>query len=158
MPSSEFIRTLLGREQSDPLLILLTIEHAEIGAPIRVVRNAVGSDIVSNGETFTAFPFDIDIATDTDGAPRASINLMSVDRRIGNAILNLKTPPQIAFETILASAPDRVETRYARFKLRNITIDAVIISGELSQVEYSGEPWPNKRVLPSTFPAIFRSA
>lgn len=150
------ISVLLSREQTDPFIVLLTIEHPELGAPIRVARNVVGEDIVSRGETFQAFPFDIDLASDTENAPVARIVVMNADRRVGDALQRIKTACTCSFELVLASTPDIVEKRYARFRLRNVIGDALTISGDLLQFEGSSEPWPYKRVLPSLFPAIFR--
>ena len=150
------ISVLLSREQTDPLIVLLTIEHPELGAPILVARNAVGNDITSLGRTFQAFPFDIELATDTDQAPQARLTIMNVDRRIGRAVRVIKTPATVHFECILASTPDSIEKSYRRFKLRNVRVNALEVSGTLSQFDGSREPWPYQRVTPSEFPAIFR--
>lgn len=143
----------------EAVLVLLTITHPSI-EPIRVVNNAPAedgsNDIVSRGETFIAFPFTPELPADDEDQPTARLRIANVDRRISESLMALTSPPELAFEIIRSSTPDTVLRRFARFELRNVTWDALEVSGELMQASFAAEPWPNIRVVPSLFPAMFR--
>lgn len=152
------VAKFFGLGIDEAVLVLLTITHPTIET-LRVVNNAPradgGNDIVSRGETFLAFPFTPELPTDNDGQPIARLRIANVDRRISESLLDLRSPPEVAFEIIRASAPDTVLRRYARFELRNVTFDAIEVTGELMQASFGSEPWPNVRVVPSLFPGYF---
>lgn len=154
-------------EIDEAILVLLTITHPTI-EPVRVVNNAPAeegaNDIISRGERFIAYPFSPELPTDTDEQPRARLRIGNVtyedangvERKVSDSLENLTSPPEIAFEIIRSSDPDTVLRRYARFELRNVKWDASEVSGELAQASFASEPWPNIRVTPSLFPALFR--
>ena len=153
--STAAIRSLISRESGDAIIILLTLTHPTIEI-LRVARNIVGQDIVSRGETYKAFPFDVTLPSDDEDVPRVTLRIANVDRRISFALMELTSPPLVAFEIIEASQPDIVLRRYARFELQNITWDAMEVQGDLAQASLVTEPWPNIRCLPSNMPAMFR--
>ena len=68
--SNEARSSMFSEETSDGLLVLLTIDHAGITAPIRLVNNNV--DIKSRGEDFLAFPFEIILPEISPPAPGSS--------------------------------------------------------------------------------------
>jgi hypothetical protein len=154
--STNAMRSLLSREATDPLLVLVTITHPMI-EPLRICNNQTGHDIVSDGQTFTAFPFTVTFASDTDETPRARLQVANTDRRIGAALMLIagSAPAEVRFQAVLASTPDVIEKSFARFELRNVQITPISVEGDLLQRAYGAEPWPNVRVIPSLFPALF---
>jgi hypothetical protein len=153
--SSAALAALLTREDDDPLILLLTITHPQIDT-IWLARNVVGKNITSRGTTFTAAPIAVQLATDTDDQPTMRITIPNVDRAIGLALLASSGPLTVAVEAVLASNPDDVIRRYARFELVDLQFDALAVSGELRQARLTSEPYPNVRVTPNKFPAFFR--
>lgn len=150
------IRSLLGREGGEPIIALLTIEHADLGAPLRLARNSAGDDIVSNGNTFAAAPWDIAWGADTEEAPKVEITIVNVDRVAGQAIESITDPATCTVQLILASAPDEILIELTNLELRNARWDAMILTAELSHFSFQAEPWPMLRVTPQFFPALFR--
>jgi hypothetical protein len=141
-------------ETSEAFLILLTLTHADLAGPIRVVNNAV--DVVSGGDTFLAFPFRIRLPSDTDERPpRATLQIDNVDRQIVTAIRTVTGAIGVLMEVVLASDPDTVEASFPDFTLRQVTYDALVVQGELSLEPVVLEPFPAQRFTPSAFPGLF---
>lgn len=150
--SANALKAFLGRETDEVALFLITLDHASFDNPIRVVSDT--KDIVSNGETFTGFPFELTIPTDNETSPMAQLNIANVDRSIGNALVGLTQALDVKMELILASDPDVIERVWDNFEMINIKIDAMSVSGQLVVRSKTAEPWPNKMVTAKSFPAL----
>lgn len=85
------------------------------------------------------------------------MTILNVDRAIGQALLQVSGDPlKCIVEPVLASDPDVPIRRYARFELVDVTFDALVVTGQLRQMRIANEPYPNRRVVPATFPGLFR--
>ena len=136
--------------------MLLKITHGDLPSPLRIAANTFGNDIVSDGQTFTAAPFELEWPTDDDGPPVARLRAMNIDRAIGEALETITAPAVCTLQIVLASSPDTIERQGNRFELRNCQWDGGFLTAELSQAQFGNEPWPKYRVTPGLFPAIFR--
>lgn len=145
---------LQARESSDAALVLLTITHPEWGDPVRLVRNT--EDVTSRGYTYSRAPFDVDVVTDDDQPPRATLTVPNVDRSIGELCLSLSSPPLVAIEVISTAYPDEPIYRAARLELRNVRIDPLSVSGDLAVRDYSQEICGIIVMTPARAPALFR--
>src|SRR5438105_12254339 len=95
------IRSLLSREGRVPVILLLTITHPDLAQPIRLARNTVGDNIVSNGSTFTASPFGLEPPSDDEKAPIAKLIAINVDRAIGEALESIVTPAECMLQVVM---------------------------------------------------------
>jgi hypothetical protein len=147
-------RALFASETGEAFLILLTLSHPDLEAPLRVTSDAV--DTASRGDTFTSYPFDLALPDDTDGrAPRARLTIDNVDRAIVRAVRGLDTPPTVLIEIVRAAEPDTPEARFVDFRLTNVTYDAHLVQGDLSVEDFTTEPFPAGIFSPSLFPGLF---
>jgi hypothetical protein len=147
-------------------LIFLTISHDTLLDPLRVVRDT--KDYVYDGETWTGFPFEISILSDTDEAPSATLEIQNVDLIIGETIHNLMTPPRLKLELLSSDDFDltvdpRVEIgtpspEYVADKLflANVRLDALTVSGEIVGWDYVQRTWPGIRATQNRLPGLFR--
>lgn len=147
-----------SQDTSEVLLALVTIESPLIiGGPLRVVQDV--KDIVSNGNTYTAFPFEIRLAADSDDGPsKITISLDNIDRTMAAAIKAIppSTPPTVKVEIVIASQPNTVEISMSNMKLRNVTGDAFRIDGELWMDEEDLMPFPEGSFTTNFFPGLFK--
>lgn len=143
----------LAQHNDDPFLVLLTLTHDTLATPIYVVRNR--EKIESRGNSYLAYPFEIELPTDNDEAPYAKITISNVSREIGYALEKLVTPPVALIEIVLASAPDDVERSWDDFELSQVSWDAMRMTGTLSQRQVWSEFYPRYRVTPKDFPGLF---
>lgn len=152
--SAAFKREVYDPETAQAFLVLLTIDHADISPPIRVVNDT--KDITSRGDSFIAFPFDIDLPDSTrDSLPRARLSIDNVGQEIAEAIRTITSPATVLIEVIRASDPDTVEIAFPVFKLRDVKWDILQVSGDLVVEDLTTEPFPVGHFTPAEFPGLF---
>jgi hypothetical protein len=149
-----FKQAVFAEETEEAFLILLTIDHTDLSAPIRVVDNM--QDITSRGDLFVGFPFEIALPSDTDdGPPRARLRIDNVDQSIVQALRSISSAPSVHMELVRASDPDTVEADFPDFELKVGRYDVLTVEGELGQESYLAEPYPAGRFDPARFPGLF---
>lgn len=145
---------IFAQETGEVFLLMLTISHATLTAPIRVVNNT--ENITSNGNLFTAFPFMLTLPDEReDQPPRMHITIDNVDRQIVQAVRNMTSPPTIQLDVILASQPDTLEASFPGFTLRQANYDVLTVEGDLTLEDVVLEPFPALSFAPQTFPGLF---
>jgi len=150
--SNAFRRAVLGLTSDEVAITLLTISGSGFDT-FRVCDN--DSDIVSGGQTFTAYPFTIDLPSDGEGAPIARVRIANISRLIGEAIDAATDTVVIRIDLILASAPDTLEKSFQGLELRNVTRNGLTVEGEIQAAQFVAEPYPYIRVTPGRFPGMF---
>lgn len=133
---------------------LLTLEHADFAAPIRV--NDSGQDITSNGFPFLQFPFTYSLPDDVDDRPpRLTLTVCNVDLAIGTAIREVSGDPiTVTMVLVTADDPDTVQAGPLVFQLRETQITALTVSGTLQFADPFNEPFPADSMSRSLFPGI----
>lgn len=141
--------------ESDLPLVLLIIDHADIDPPIRVVNNTV--DIISNGNTFVAFPFEIELPDSPENAPpRSKLKIDNVSREIGQAIRLISTPADVTIQVVRQQSLNIIEAEYLGYRLSNVRYDALTVEGDLLREDLTREPYPFLTFSPAEFPGIVR--
>ena len=134
--------------------ILLDITHPDLAAPLRFVNSR--SDIVSNGNTYTAFPFEIVIPDeDGDNPQKAQLKIDNISREVYAAIWALDPSPTVSVSICLSSQPDVIEYRTGNLFLNQVTADEMYLIGDLSPLQYSRETFPGAVVNPARFPGLW---
>lgn len=160
MTSTAFRRAIFKPETDEVFLYLLTITHPDLDGPLRFVANS--EDIVSRGETYTAFPFTINFpGGGDDQVPSAQVSISPVsdpanpDTDIVLILRNLGSAPKLSLETVLASQPDIVEQSALDLTLTTVDFESQTISGTLSYEDILNEPYPGDSYNPATWPGVF---
>ena len=146
-----------AQETQEVLLALVTIAHPSIiGGPLRFVQDM--QDLTSNGNVYTAFPFQVKLPDDDDdGIATVKLSIDNVDRSIMVALRSLAptSPPTCQVDLCLASTPNVIEVSFPNLTLRNLTADAFTIEGELRMDEEDLSTFPQDSFTPQNFPALF---
>lgn len=79
-------------------LCFLTITHAKLAEPIRVVWDT--KDFSYGGNTFIGFPFEITILSDDENPPSARLAIQNIDPRITDVLRGLGAPLRIKIELL----------------------------------------------------------
>ena len=141
--------------ESDLYLVLLDIEHADLDTTISVVNNT--ENIVSNGTTYIAFPFEIALPeSPEDAPPRAELAISNVSREIGQAIRSVGSPPGVTITVIRQATPDVIEAQHVGMKLVGVTYDVQQVSGQLVREDFVTEPYPALTYSPAEFPGLIQ--
>lgn len=150
--TNELNEQLLSQESGDPFLTLLTLQNGT--TVIRLVSNS--SDIVSNGETFTAIPMKLTLPTD-DGETARSFKIV-IDNIMLDLIVLLRTVVggvTAKVDMILASTPDVIQMSYENLALSAITYDKTSITATFSLDNFLQIAMTSEQYTPSNFPGIF---
>jgi hypothetical protein len=146
-----------AQESGQVLLAMIEITHSLIvGGPLRLVQDV--KPVVSAGNTYTAFPFEIILPDDgSESTPRVKLAIDAVDQTIMTAIRSLPpgSPPSITVSLVLASQPDVIEMQMSGMVLRTVTGDADRIEGELFIDEEDLLRFPEGSFTPFDFPGMF---
>ncbi len=146
-------QALYDPQTAEVFLVLLTIKHPTMADDIRVVNNT--QDIVSRGNSYTAFPFDIDLpADDPTRIPRVRLTIDNVGEiddpdnpgqtiRVVDKLRQIPLPrPTVTIEIVMASAPDTVEAGPIELELQNINYSATTIEGDLVGFDVAEQAFP----------------
>lgn len=151
---NNLLAALAGQETSEAILVLLTIDHADLATPLRVTSDAVST--TSNSNTFLAYPFNLTLPDDPDsGFSSGKLTIDNVSRDIVVAIRQISSPPTVTIQVVLGSDPDNVYVEFTDFKLSNIQYDALTVTASLVLDHFINEPYPGTRFRPSNFPGMF---
>jgi hypothetical protein len=149
------LQAMLASSSGDTFIILLTISHPSLSSPIYVCSDAVAC--VSNGITFQPFPFLISFPTDrADQIPRCTLTIDNIDLSIVTAIRAMGiVPATVEIQVVTSGTPNTVEIAITPLTLRDVTYDALTVTGTLSFDEILAEPFPGDLVTPATLPGVF---
>lgn len=157
--SAEFRRQLFTPHRDKIIRPLVTIDHESFATPLRFVSGDPRefSSLVSNGNTFITFPFEVSIPTDDDNEPEARLTIQNVDDRIGTTILNLPNDALlITLQVVLHDAPDVIELEVVNMEMVDVEINALTVSGRLILRGSVGEPCPGRTLTNRISPVFFR--
>ncbi len=151
--SSAFRAAVNAEETAQVYLPLLVISHADI-TTLRFVSNT--EDVVSNGDTYIGYPFDIRFPQERDDQPpQIPLIIDNVDRAIVDEIRTLSGAPTIEISMVLADTPNTVEYGPVEATLRNVTWDFGTVVGDLQGEDFLNEAYPGYSFTPMTSPGLF---
>ncbi len=152
--SATAVAALMGSSTGEIFLALLTIDHADLSVPFRLVNNT--EDVTSGGDLYTAYPFEIKFPTE-DGDTISSVNIQldNVDQLLIPTIRSLQSEPSVQVEIILASSPDTIEAGPWEYLMRGARYNSQGITAELTFEPILQEAFPKDIMSPKVFPGLF---
>lgn len=145
---------MFAQETGEVFVLLVTIAHADMPAPIRVCN--AGATVTSGGQDFVHFPFEIDLPRESEDAPpTVTLRICNVDRQIVEAVRTYAGEITVTVNLVLASSPDTVEAGPFEFTMREAHYDALVVEGTLAFQDVLNEPYPADSFTPSRFPGLF---
>lgn len=162
--SPGFLAGMYDQESDEVVICLLTVTHADLGAPIYLSSDAtfrISSDplfygTISRGREYLYLPFDFTLPEDkSDSPPRIQLSMDNTDRSLVTLLRSISTPASIMVELILASDPDTVEITMPALELSDVTIDQGRVSATLVADSLVNEPHPARLFTPGAFPGLF---
>lgn len=145
---------VFAQETGEVYLVILEIDHTDLSVPIRVVNNT--EDVVSNGDTYLAFPFNVALPPDTDqGVVSVTLTIDNVDRQIVDALRDVTSPPIVSISVLLASSPNTIEAGPYNMTVGDADYDALSVNFQLTFEDILNEPFPALRFNPPQYPGLF---
>jgi len=151
--SNQLLKELFGQQSGDPFLMLVTLSHDSF-PPIRFVSNS--EDIVSRGETYTAFPINIRLPAD-DGETLREVNMEfdNVSLELIDEIRTITTPLDAKIEMVLASRPNDVEIALEELKLVSVTYNENRVRARLIMDNFLDVEMTSEKYTPTTYSGLF---
>ncbi len=135
--------------------ILLEISNPALSVPIRVVNDTL--DLVSNGETFVAFAFEVTLPNDARGQlPKAQLQLDNAGEDLTEWIDLSRggKDSSVRFMQVLRSNPDNIEWEIT-LDLTNVQVTWTTVGGELGFENLLNRPAVALTYNPATAPGLF---
>ena len=153
MTVSDVLKAEAFAPASDLPLVLLKIDHADLTTPILVVNNTAA--IISGGDTYVAFPFEIRLPDSLEDAPpRAKLRIDNVSQEIAQAIRSISSPADVTIEVVRQDDPDTIEASWPAASLTNARWDFLNVTGDLEFENLVSEPYPFLTFSPAEFPGV----
>lgn len=153
--SSAYKSTLAAVSAPEAPLMLLQIDHVDLVTPIRVVNDT--QNIVSNGNTFIAYPFKFVLPSDYENQlPKAKIAIDNVGRDLMEWIESSAgaAGATIRFMQIMPSRPNQIEWEIT-MSLYNVQVNPVEVTAELGFENLFAKPAISIQYRPENCAAIF---
>jgi hypothetical protein len=163
MPLSTFGRqTAYASATKEIWFYLVTIEHPDLPATLRFVARRKDEDVVSNGETYKAFPFEIAFPdSQPDQPPKSRVRIDAIgnpddpDNDVISIVRGIKRgKPVISLQTVLQSNPDVVEASAPGMLLASVDFDRLTIEGDLTYEDTLNEPYPGNSYNAVEWPGV----
>lgn len=153
--SNAGLASMLQATTSEVWLPLLELTLSD-GTVYRVVRN--NEDIVSNGQTYSAYAFDVTLPTSNNNeVPTAQLGIDNVDQMLIDGLRKQDKPVDVSIKVIRASSPNTIEISIDSLVLQNVQWNAKQITGTLTLEDILNATYPNHFNLfdPLQFPGLF---
>lgn len=150
--SSELKRQIFKQESEDPFLTLLTLEGVD--QTYYLVNNT--KDIVSRGNTYSAFPMRVRLPTDDgESAREFQIDFDNASLLLIRSLRTVTEPIPCKIEFILASLPDVVQMSVEDLLIRSISYNKSQVTARIVLDNFLTVAIPSERYTPSLFPGMF---
>ncbi len=150
--SNELKAQIFGQESSDPFLTLVTLTGPDFS--YYLVNNT--TDIVSAGQTFTAFPMKIRLPVDDgESAREFQIEFDNASLLLIRALRSVTSPINCRIDMILASMPDIIQMSVTDLLIRSIVYDDKKVSAKIILDNFLNVAMTSERYTPSLYPGMF---
>lgn len=151
--SATAIAAAQATETGEVFAFLITIEHDTLSTPLRFTSN--NAAIVSRGETYIPFPFDVSLVDEIPGElPQVTLTICAVDQSLVDDVRGFQEPPTVTVELVMASTPDVVEAGAYQLTWRSVKYNAFVIEGTLGPPDTLTSSFPKERFTPRDFPSL----
>lgn len=151
--TNKVLNELFVQNSDDPLLLLVTVSHASF-TTLYLVNNT--EDIISNGNTFVAFPMQIQLPPDNAETSRnTQITFDNVSLDLITEMRSVTSPMDVTIQAVLATDPDTVEISFGELKMSDIKYDQQSIRASLILDDFLSTELTSEKYTPSIYPGLF---
>lgn len=144
---------VFAQQTGEVFLFLLELDHESYSVPVRVVNDY--NDITSNGNLYTAFPFQVVLPKNSEEISKATLIIDNVSRELIASVRSIDTGLSASLSLVLASSPDTIEAGPFNFTLTNVMYNAMTIRGELNYENILSQQYPKETFTPQNHPGLF---
>lgn len=150
--STELKAQIFAQESADPFLTLITLNGPNF--VYRLANNT--KDIISNGQTFFAFPMKVRMPSDDGEAVRDfQIEFDNASLLLIAALRTVTDPIECQIDMVLASMPDVVQITVTDLLIRSIAYDDKKITARIVLDNFLTVGVTSERYTPIAYPGMF---
>lgn len=155
MTTTSVLQGVLARHTNTLYAVLLTIEHDDLPATVRLTN--ARENIVSNGNTYAATAFDWLEPDEGEDAGRGRLRIENISRAIVVALeaLPYVPKPTVTVDLIERDEPDTPQRPFPPFQSATYAVDAFSIEIELGWENDDDEPSCAIRYTPNVAAGLF---
>jgi len=164
--SADFLREAYSEETGITIIMLITIDHADLDSPLYISTDpttrlsATTTEIVygttSNGTDYTFLPVRLTLPSEDDEGPGGMrIEMDNIHQDLVPTIRNLTSPPTFNVDIVTSDDVDAILASWPEYLLTNAQYNEQVITGELTLELLYSEPFPGGTFTPSEFPGLF---
>ena len=155
MPTDAFTRETLKPRSTEGILTLVTITHADLPGPVRLVDNT--EDVIGPGsDTWLARNISVRLPADfSEGEPRGTLVVDNVLRDLIDAIRTTSSAPQTQVDFVSISDPTTVQHGPFLFRWGQARWGEMSVSVDLLVDDFLNDAYPGFRFDPKTTPGAF---
>lgn len=139
--------------REEHMLFLMTITHADLAEPVRVVNDTVSQTAL--GQTWQGWPLRFKFPGDAETGIRSELTIQNVSREIGDKIRVLKGTISVQVDLVYKAEPNAAVISLPGLRLRNVEVSATTVTGELTSFGSTAVGWPAGRATPARTPGLF---
>lgn len=158
-------RTSFNAEHGGEIpIVLVTIEHADLDAPIRLSSDPTERfsldpllyGTTSNANQFTFVLMTAILPDDRESPSGVQLAFDNASSDMAAVVRASQTPATITIQLVLASSPDDIEEEYTELQAVAAEYNANRITLDVSREPLTSEPFPQHRMTQNRFPGLFR--
>lgn len=150
--SNELKTQLFKQESEDPFLTLVTLTGPDF--VYRFVNN--NEDVVSNGETYQAFPMKIRLPADDGESNREfQIEFDNASLLLIVALRSVTEPINCQIDMILASMPDTAQMSVTDLLVRSVVYDENRVVAKIAMDNFLSVAVTSEKYTPTAYPGMF---
>lgn len=158
-------RIMFEQRTTEDQVLLVTISHPELAAPIRLSSDATEKlsleplvfGIKSNGLEYQLVLMSAILPDNRRGSPRrAALTFQDIDSTHIELVRSFINPATVDLEVVFASAPDVVTDSYEGLRMKQVSYDesSSSMTIEFSRELYLSEPLPSHRQTKNVSPGL----
>lgn len=149
-------RAIFAQESGEVFAPLLTIDHAELDSPLRIVGDM--ANLTRGEQTYTAAPFSYELPSDQEGRIQSiKIKVENVSRLLVQTIRSISDAPDVTFEIVRVSDPSDVVAGPFNMRLEGVSYNALTIEGTIGRRRRLDVEFPRSdyAYVPANVPGMF---
>lgn len=150
--SNELKAQIFAQQSEDPFLTLVTLTGPSF--TFRLVNNS--KNIISNGQTFMAFPMKVRLPVDDGESARDfQIEFDNASLLLISSLRSVTSPINCQIDMILASMPDVIQMSVTDLLIRSIVYDKSRVSAKIVLDNFLAVAMTSERYTPIAYPGMF---
>ena len=150
-----FVSVFLSRETGEAAIILLEIDHPDLGTPVRMALNTQA--VTHQSQQWEPMYFECSFPEQMpDKVGGVKLRVDGIDRSLIEKVRAFTTPPTVKLKVVSTLDLDDVQMETAEMYWKIVTYGSHWLEGDVEAPEVYNRNFPGDAFTPSIAPGLFR--